>query len=670
MHPDPSCSACLSKNEKCEIRNGEDRCSSRQTHESKELRQRIAALEEMVRKSTPFPSPSNSGSPSPQITAVTTAGADANANHFSSRPIRSSSFSQQSQPSYREMSGSASSPGDATPRSTSTRTGLTKKQLNQELRSVGLFPYSERYIDAPTITSEDEASQRARVALESSPEPEPIISHLLELFWGWQASYLLVVDRGIFTRSRKVWDESGGHGDRNFYTPCLLYSILSLASMISPDRGVRRYSAPSGGPPGELFCKRARALFELEMERPTVTTVQAALILGSRYGAMVDNSLGWIYSGIVFRISSKLGLHLDCSRVVALEYMSPELAEVRAMTFWGCFIEDNLFSAYCNRPTFFKERDITAQLPQKPLLRTTGALSLLFSKTLVGLYSHRCDSTSNQLGALASQINRDLWKWHQELPNELVWSANEMAYISSQVFVLHMHFYFALNLLHRRFLRFSQAPHDINNLVESAQNPTVTCAIAAVNITKLACNFQQHHNIEQVPAPIVHTLFIAGSIHLVNHCLTKLESYHILLETSLTALLRMSNTYPMAHKAASTLQEWIDNWKSSSDMEEAVNVPIASEEADRGFVKGEQYIHNSGEARVSALPGMDGLLGAGADDEASLDSYFVTPNDMTASGQWMPDQSAHDAFEGGSGWPTEQTWLESIYGNAFAINNI
>ncbi|KAI0894318.1 fungal-specific transcription factor domain-containing protein [Annulohypoxylon nitens] len=461
-HPDPSCSACLSKNEKCEIRYGEDRRSSRQTQESKELRQRIAALEEMVKKSalasTPvqhtsalsnaaaadtgrsesdvhlpentqarpresFNSPSNSGSPSPQIATVIAAGAEANLNRteqqetwqatitdLSSRPIRASSFSQQSQPSYREMSASASSPGGATSTSTSTRTGLTRKQLNQELRSVGLFPYSERYIDAPTITPEDEASQRARMALESSPEPEPIISHLLELFWDWQVSHLLVVDREIFTRSRKAWDDSGGHGDRNFYTPCLLYSILSLASMISPDRGVRRYSSPSGGPPGELFCKRARALFELEMERPTVTTVQAALILGSRYGAMVDNSLGWIYSGIAFRISSKLGLHLDCSRAVALEYMSPELAEVRATTFWGCFIEDNLFSAYCNRPTFFKEWDITAQLPQKSLLRTTAALSLLFSKTLVGLYSHRCDSTSNQLGSLASQINRDLWK--------------------------------------------------------------------------------------------------------------------------------------------------------------------------------------------------------------------------------------------------------------------
>ncbi|KAI0894317.1 hypothetical protein F4806DRAFT_119406 [Annulohypoxylon nitens] len=233
-----------------------------------------------------------------------------------------------------------------------------------------------------------------------------------------------------------------------------------------------------------------------------------------------------------------------------------------------------------------------------------------------------------------------------------------------------MHFYFALILLHRRFLRFSQAPHDINNLVESAQNPTVTCAIAAVNITKLVCNFQQHHNIELVPAPIVHTLFIAGSIHLVNYRLTKLESYHILLETSLTALLRMSNSYPMAQKAASTIQEWIDSWKSSSDMEEAVNVPIASEEADQDFAKGEQYVHNSVAARVSALPGMDGLLGAAADDQAFLDSYFVTPNDMTASGQWMPDQSTQDAFEGGPGWPTEQTWLESIYGNAFAINNI
>lgn len=44
--------------------------------------------------------------------------------------------------------------------------------------------------------------------------------------------------------------------------------------------------------------------------------------------------------GIAFRMATKLGLQLDCSRVVAMGEMSEEEAQNRSVTFWGSYVED------------------------------------------------------------------------------------------------------------------------------------------------------------------------------------------------------------------------------------------------------------------------------------------------------------------------------------------
>ncbi|KAH0429538.1 hypothetical protein CcaCcLH18_08351 [Colletotrichum camelliae] len=162
-----------------------------------------------------------------------------------------------------------------------------------------MFPYLGDDASARDPKATDNApfaNRQPCVPSETHPEPEPIVAHLLDLFWQWQASHLLVIDRDLFVRHRKLWDDSGGDGDRIFYTPGLLYAILSLSSMISLDKGVVRYSASSGGLAGDNFAIRARQLLDLELENPTITTAQTALILGSKFEAAGQTSWGWMYS--------------------------------------------------------------------------------------------------------------------------------------------------------------------------------------------------------------------------------------------------------------------------------------------------------------------------------------------------------------------------------------
>jgi hypothetical protein len=48
----------------------------------------------------------------------------------------------------------------------------------------------------------------------------------------------------------------------------------------------------------------------------------------------------FLTTGMSFRMALDLGLHLDSQRLVELGYLSEEEYNMRAITFWGCFIFD------------------------------------------------------------------------------------------------------------------------------------------------------------------------------------------------------------------------------------------------------------------------------------------------------------------------------------------
>ncbi|KAL4876944.1 hypothetical protein BJY04DRAFT_222620 [Aspergillus karnatakaensis] len=143
-------------------------------------------------------------------------------------------------------------------------------------------------------------------------EPEPVVSHLLELFWDGQASHIQVVPRRQFLAHKDAYETGPTNNCQKyqFFSPSLLFAIMSLAAMISLQRGVRHQSTSNGGIAGDVYFRKAKQLFDQEIGRPRITTIQTALLLGSRYGALGHHSLGWTYSGIALRMAVELGLHL------------------------------------------------------------------------------------------------------------------------------------------------------------------------------------------------------------------------------------------------------------------------------------------------------------------------------------------------------------------------
>lgn len=71
-----------------------------------------------------------------------------------------------------------------------------------------------------------------------------------------------------------------------------------------------------------------------------IARLDGRLVVRVPFQASIGDSSGLTISGIAFRMATKLGLQLDCSRVVAMGEMSDEAAQNRLVTFWGSYVED------------------------------------------------------------------------------------------------------------------------------------------------------------------------------------------------------------------------------------------------------------------------------------------------------------------------------------------
>lgn len=93
-------------------------------------------------------------------------------------------------------------------------------------------------------------------------------------------------------------------------------------------------------PMAEFFASRAKALLDIEMDSPTVATVQALVILSAHEAAFTRDARGWLYSGMAMRLSVDLGLHVDVEKYVSAGVLSRVDADVRKTAFWGVYLLD------------------------------------------------------------------------------------------------------------------------------------------------------------------------------------------------------------------------------------------------------------------------------------------------------------------------------------------
>lgn len=181
--------------------------------------------------------------------------------------------------------------------------------------------------------------------------------HLLKLYFCWEDPSIHVVDERIFWRERT--DHAQALISSSTYSRLLTNAMCAVGASFSD----RRYpDLPT--PLTEFFAKRAKALLDVEMDSPGLSTVQSLVILSAVEAFSVRDARGWLYSGMAVRLATDLGLHVDAQNFVREGIITQEEADMRSMIFWGTFVHDRMWSMYVGRPCALESKHITLAHPQ------------------------------------------------------------------------------------------------------------------------------------------------------------------------------------------------------------------------------------------------------------------------------------------------------------------
>ena len=305
-----------------------------------------------------------------------------------------------------------------------------------------------------------------------------LIIHLVETFFTHLGcNYPFLREKGF---TQRVEERS--------VEPILVDTVCALAARFSDHRLLTAGHDASypKSEYGHVFAQRARTAVVDTFPCPTVTAVQACLLLAyESFGSNQDSAL-WMYLGCAIRMAEDLGLqkldgvkHQDCrdsgyhkvsvdsnsdtpTSVSAQEKL--EIEQERIDTLWAVFILDRVISSGTGRPVTLRDRDLELAFPavtSNPKSGWPNPFPALIQ--IIHLYGRVSDLLNNiknvkdvtpkRLEGLSS-MEKDLTQLYQKLDDRLTFNAaNFQHYVKSgegtNFILVHFWFHTLIMLLHQ-----------------------------------------------------------------------------------------------------------------------------------------------------------------------------------------------------------------------------
>ncbi|KAJ3542979.1 hypothetical protein NM208_g3813 [Fusarium decemcellulare] len=322
-----------------------------------------------------------------------------------------------------------------------------------------------------TVSLQRQGLAAAECMGKNVPLSMELQEHLLELYWTWQHPWNYIIHKDAFLHAFK----SRMYG--RYCTPLLLSAIFAIASRFS-DRTELRTVADDPNTAGYAFFEQAKILFLYESQAPIVATVQAAALMGMRALSDGQEALGWLYCGNAARMALNLGLNIDCSQWVVSGLISAEEAEVRKVTWWGCFVLDK--------------------------------------------YAPNSGLSAKDVEDIVARTDVELRSFYLSLPSHLRLPAVSHQPMPAHIYQLHMQYHVNLILLHRPLLEVSPGIPKSYPVLAAQERPHLkACRDSAMEVVKVLRTYKQHYKLRFASLATVHIAFTAALIHLLD---TKLES--------------------------------------------------------------------------------------------------------------------------------------------------
>ncbi|KAH7068282.1 fungal-specific transcription factor domain-containing protein [Paraphoma chrysanthemicola] len=365
--------------------------------------------------------------------------------------------------------------------------------------------------------------------------------HLIKLYFCWEDPSIHLVQEDVFYRERRKC-KSGDYMSK-LYSEVLVNSMCAVGASLTS-----RHCVELPEPLVDFFASRARALLDVELNSPTLSTVQSLGILSGVESIRTLDARGWLYSGMAVRLATDLGLHLDNQAYVDAGILDPEEATLRRVVFWGAFIHERMWSLYLGRPVSLNENAITTPPyvatiteqkfwrpyideyedfdfpalidPIEELHRNNATLCAKMARIRDTLYSDAVVSVlgAQQLHDFASSMRAELMDWHKSLPESLeVDLASVSSFYVPHVLQLHMQYHTVMILANRPF--FAATTATLPDVAFS--DPMVgqpACTDSARAIAKLLQIYRRLYSFRRINIQAVHLVFTASLIHVLNAC--------------------------------------------------------------------------------------------------------------------------------------------------------
>jgi hypothetical protein len=176
--------------------------------------------------------------------------------------------------------------------------------------------------------------------------------NLIRLYLCWEDPSIHLVQEEIFYRERERC--KSGYGTNKLYSEVLVTSMCAVGASFTS-----RHCETLPETLVEFFASRARALLDVELDSPTLSTVQSLGILSGVESIRTLDARGWLHSGMAVRLATDLGLHLDSQIYLDAGIIDHEKVLARRVVFWGAFIHERMWSLYLGRPVSLNENSIT-----------------------------------------------------------------------------------------------------------------------------------------------------------------------------------------------------------------------------------------------------------------------------------------------------------------------
>ena len=387
----------------------------------------------------------------------------------------------------------------------------------------------------------DEIQAILHAAGVDHPVDPELEEHLIKLYFCWEDPSIHVVQEDVFYRERHKC--KFGAVRSKLYSEVLVNSMCAVGASLTS-----RYCVDLPEPLVDFFAARARALLDVELDSPTLSTVQSLAILSGVESIRTLDARGWLYSGMAIRLATDLGLHLDSQKYIDAGIIDHEEALLRRVVFWGAFIHERMWSLYLGRPVSLDENAITTpqyvastveqkywQLyvdddedsnfpplpdPIEELHKNNASLCAKMTRVRDTLYSDAVNSTlgAQQLHDFASDMRSEMTEWHQNLPDSLCVDLSSVsAFYVPHVIQLHMQYHTLMILVNRPFFAATTATMpDVAFSDLSIGRPA--CTDSARAISKLLQTYRRLYGLRRINIQAVHLIFTASLIHVLNAC--------------------------------------------------------------------------------------------------------------------------------------------------------